>query len=125
MAAYAVRALVLLGSDAALTTIVAPAIRYRSENKNIGKAVVEGFAEAAKRLGITRDELGDRVVPWLGFELDTPRVIDDGGRRIEASIGPDFKLTFRDLAKSRAARPRRRPPRKNPEPSRRTGNLRR
>jgi hypothetical protein len=125
MAAYAVRALALLGGDAAPTTIVAPVIRYRTENKNIGKAAVEGFAEAAKRLGITLDELGDHVVPWLGFESDTPRVIDDGGRRIEASIGPDFKLTFRDLATSRAARPRRRPPRKNPEPSGRTGNLRR
>jgi hypothetical protein len=99
MAAYAVRALALLGGDAALTTIVELVIRYRTENQRIGKAAVEGFAEAAKRLGITPDEQGDRVVPWLGFEPDTPRVIDDGGRRIEASIGPDFKLTFRDLAK--------------------------
>ena len=97
MAASAKRALALLGSNAALTAIVAPAIRYRTGTKNIGKAAVEGFAEAAKRLGITPDELGDRVDPWLGFEPDTSRVIDSGDRRIEASIGPDFKLTFHDL----------------------------
>jgi hypothetical protein len=99
LAAYAVRALALLGGDAALTTIVALAIRYRTENKNMGNAAVEACAEAAIRLRITPDELGDRAVPWLGFEPDMPRVSNDGGQQIEASIGPDFKLTFRVLAK--------------------------
>jgi hypothetical protein len=63
MAAYAVRALALLGSDATLTTIVALAIRYLTENKNIGEAAVEASAEAAKRLGITPGSSGDGVVP--------------------------------------------------------------
>ena len=68
MAEYAVEALALLGTDAALLTVDALAIRYRAKNKNVGKAAVGAFAAAAENLGITPDELGDRVVPWLGFE---------------------------------------------------------
>jgi len=68
MAEYAVEALFLLGTDAALRTIDALAIRYRAKNKNVGRAAVGAFAAAALNLGITPDELGDRVVPWLGFE---------------------------------------------------------
>ncbi len=77
------------------------AIRYRTKNKNLGQAAVESFAAAAERLGITPDELSDRVVPWLGFEPNAPRVIDCGGRRIEVGIGDDFKLKYRDLEKNK------------------------
>ena len=48
LAEYAVQALALLGTDAALLAVDAMAIRYRSKNKNIGKAVSEAFAEAAR-----------------------------------------------------------------------------
>ncbi len=102
MAEYAVQALALLGSDVSLTTLDALAIRYRSKNKNIGQAAVEAFAAAAERLGITPDELGDRVVPWLGFSPNQSRLIDCGGRKIEASIGANFKLKFRDVEKNKA-----------------------
>ena len=47
------------------------AIRYRSKYKNIGKAAGEAFAEAARSRGLTVEELGDLVVPWLGFEPGT------------------------------------------------------
>jgi uncharacterized protein DUF4132/HEAT repeat protein len=99
MAEYAVQALALLGTDSALLTLDALAIRYRTKYKNIGKAAVEAFAEAAERLGITPEELGDRVVPWLGFEPGKPRVIVCGDRKIEARIGLDFKLKYIDLEK--------------------------
>lgn len=101
MAEYAVQALSLLGTDAALLTIDALAIRYRTKNKNVGKAAVEAFAAAAEHLGITPEELGDRVVPWLGFEPDKPRIIDCGGRKIEARIGLDLKLKFHDVDKNK------------------------
>ena len=101
LAEYAAQALALLGSDVALCAVDALSIRYRSKQKNIGKAAAEAFAEAAQRQGITVDELGDRVVPWLGFEQGKPRVIEDGDKRIEVRIGLDFKLEFRDLAKGK------------------------
>jgi hypothetical protein len=101
MAEYAVEALALLGSDAALLTVDALAIRYRTKKKNVGKAAVDAFAAAAANLGITTDELGDRVVPWLGFEPGQKRIIDCGTRKVEARIGSDLKLQFIDLEKNK------------------------
>ncbi len=101
MAEYAVEALSLLGTDAALLTVDALAIRYRSKNKNVGRAAVEAFAAAAENLGITPDELGDRVVPWLGFEPGQKRIIDCGGKKVEARISTDLKLQFIDLDKNK------------------------
>ena len=101
MAEYAVEALALLGTDAALLTVDALAIRYRAKNKNVGKAAVEAFAAAAENLGITPDELGDRVVPWLGFEPGQKRIIDCGAKKVEARIGSDLKLQFIDLEKNK------------------------
>ena len=101
LAEYAAQALALLGSDVALCAVDTLSIRYRSKQKNIGKAASEAFAEAAQRLGVTVDELGDRVVPWLGFEPGKPRLIEHQDKRIEVRIGLDFKLEFRDLAKGK------------------------
>ena len=102
MAEYAVQALALLGTDAALMSVDATAIRYRVKNKNIGAAAQEAFAATAERLGLTVDELGDRVVPWMGFEPGKPRVVGPEGKRIEVAIGPDFKLKYRDVEKNKA-----------------------
>ena len=102
LAEYAAQALALLGTDVALCAVDALSIRYRSKQKNIGKAAAEAFAEAAERQGITVDELGDRVVPWLGFEQGKPRVIEHDDKRIEVRVGMDFKLGFRDLVKGKS-----------------------
>jgi hypothetical protein len=101
LAEYAVQALALLGSDVALLAVDAMAIRYRSKMKNVGRAAAEAFVEAAQAQGVTPEELGDRVVPWLGFEPGHARIIEAGKSRIEAGIGLDFKLTFKDLEKNK------------------------
>lgn len=101
LAEYAAQALALIGSDVALCAVDSLSIRYRSKQKNIGKAAGEAFADAAERLGVTPDELGDRVVPWLGFEPGQPRLIAAKNGQIEARIGLDHKLEFRDLAKGK------------------------
>lgn len=101
MSEYAVQALASLGTDAALSVVGALSIRYRSKYKNIGKAAVEAFAAAAEQKGVTADELGDRVVPWLGFEPGRPRLLEFGERRIEVRIGLDFKVALHDLDKNK------------------------
>jgi len=101
LAEYAVQALALLGSDSALLAVDAMAIRYRSKMKNVGRAAAEAFVEAARAQGVTPEELGDRVVPWLGFEPGKPRIIEAGKSRIEVSIGLDLKLAFKDLEKNK------------------------
>jgi len=97
LAEYAVQALALLGTDAALLAVDALAIRYRSKYKNIGKAAGEAFTEAARARGLTVEELGDTVVPWLGFEPGQPRIVDTPKGKMRALIGNDFKLSFRDV----------------------------
>jgi hypothetical protein len=101
MAEYGVQALALLGTDAALTTVDAVAFRYRAKNKNIGAAATLAFQAAAERLGVTTDELGDRVMPWLGFEPSKPRIIECGGKRFQVAIGPEYKLTYQDMEKNK------------------------
>ncbi|GEM_PF-1949099 len=96
LAEYAVQALALLGTDSALLAVDAMGIRYRSKNKNIGKAAVEAFAEAARARGLTVEELGDLVVPWFGFKPDETRIVETVKGKIETRISSDFKLTFHD-----------------------------
>jgi hypothetical protein len=98
LAEYAVQALALLGTDAALLAVDAMAIRYRSKNKNIGKAASDAFAAAAEARGLTVEELGDLVIPWLGFEPGQRRIVEAGKAKLEVQIGSDFKLFFRDVA---------------------------
>lgn len=96
LAEHAVGALALLGTDSALLAVDAMAIRYRAKNKNIGKAAAEAFTEAAQARGLTPEELGDVVVPWLGFEPGQPRLVDAGKAKVEIRITDDFKFAFRD-----------------------------
>jgi len=101
MAEYGVQALALLGTDTALTTVDALALRYRVKNKNIGAAAVAAFAEAAERRGISTDELGDLVVPWLGFAPGKPRIVEAGGKRFQVAVSSEWKLVYRDLEKNK------------------------
>ena len=59
------------------------------------------FRAAAERLGVTTDQLGDRVVPWLGFEPGKPRIVECGGKQFQVAIGPEYKLTYRDIEKNK------------------------
>ncbi|WP_148590945.1 DUF4132 domain-containing protein [Aquisphaera giovannonii] len=98
MAEYAVQALALVRDEATLSALDDVSRRYRVKPKNVAQAAGEAIRGAAERLGITLDELGDRVVPALGFEPGRPRVVEAGGKRIEVAVGLDFKLHYRDLA---------------------------
>lgn len=101
LAEYAVETLALIGTDAALMAVDALAIRYCNKMKNVGKAAAEAFENAAENMGISPEELGDRVVPWIGFEPGKTRIIESGSNRFEVRIGLDLKLTYQDLEKKK------------------------
>ncbi|WP_038161475.1 DUF4132 domain-containing protein [Verrucomicrobium sp. BvORR106] len=96
LAEYGAQALALLGTDQALMMVESLSVRFRVKNKNIGKAAGDAFAEAAEARGVSVEELGDLVVPWLGFEAGKPRLVEAGKTTVEVSIDQDFKLSFRD-----------------------------
>ncbi len=97
LAEYAAQALALLSTDAALMVVDSLSIRFRSKNKNIGQAAADAFASAAEARGVTVEELGDLVVPWLGFEAGKPRLIETSKGQVEARIDAEMKLSFRDV----------------------------
>ncbi|HEX9369550.1 MAG TPA: DUF4132 domain-containing protein, partial [Roseiflexaceae bacterium] len=98
----AVRALALARTDAALMTLDALAVRYRSKRPYLGEEAAEGFTRAAQQQGLTLDELGDRVVPWLGFEPGKPRLLVWAKRQLEVRIGLNFKFEFLDRQTGKA-----------------------
>jgi hypothetical protein len=105
LAEYVIQAVALLGSDLALQAVDQVANAYRSKNRNVGSAANEAFAAAAARRGLTIDELGDAVVPWLAFAPDAPLVVAGKKGPITVTIGVDGKLAFRDGGKNVASLP--------------------
>ena len=96
-ATCATMALALLGTDRALLALDAISFRYRSKKPQVALTASEAFAEAAAARGITPEELGDLVVPWLGFPQDGPRILPGAKQDYEARISMDLKLSFRDM----------------------------
>ena len=102
MAEFGIEGLARLGTDAALATIDALALRYEPKKKRVATAASNAFLAAAERQGLTADELGDRIVPWLGFTPGQPRIVDCGGKPFKVEIGPEWNLSYRDMTKDRA-----------------------
>ena len=98
LAMAAVAALALQGSDEAMLALDALAIRYRARRKIVSDAAREAIARAADAMGVSPDDLGDRVVPWLGFEQGKPRIVPAGGKELQVEVTPLFKLRFREVA---------------------------
>jgi hypothetical protein len=104
---FGIEALALNGTPAALMAVSAIAEKYKDNPRKkynvIGAAAQEALELAAKRMAISMDELGDRIVPTLGFEPGKPRIVEAGGRTIEATIGLDFKLSMKDAKTGKKA----------------------
>ena len=78
IAAEAVKALALNPSPRALLLVDGIARKFKF--KQVKAAAGEALSFAAKELGITREELSDRIVPDLGFDAQMKRTFDYGGR---------------------------------------------
>jgi hypothetical protein len=105
IAEYATQAIALLDSDIALQAVDQVANAYRTKNRNVGSAAAEAFTAAAARRNMSPDELGDAVVPWLGFVPGETRTVAGKKGPIAVSVGVDGKLSFRDGAKTVASLP--------------------
>lgn len=98
MAEYGIQALSLVADESALAKLDALALRYRVKPGKLGATAAEALATAADRLGVSLDDLGDRIVPRLGFEPGQARMIAAGEKTLEVIVGPDFKVRYRDPA---------------------------
>ncbi len=95
MAEYGVGALAIQGSDKALRWVEWYSRKYATKKANVGAAATAALEAAATELGITTYELGDRVVPDLGFD-GLFRHFVAGDTSCRAFIDSKFKLAFFD-----------------------------
>ncbi len=94
MAAEAVRALALNGTPTALLQVDQIGRRFRF--RQVKAAAAGALSSAAEQLGMTREELEDRIVPKLGFDEQMERVFDYGKRTFRVSLTPALTLEVCD-----------------------------
>ena len=62
------------------------------KNKRVRAAALEAMAAAADTLGITSEEVADRIVPDLGFDRNLCRVFDYGKRQFNVYLKPSLEM---------------------------------
>ncbi|WP_153800051.1 DUF4132 domain-containing protein [Foetidibacter luteolus] len=93
MAEYGVGALALHGSNKALRWVEWYSRKYKTKKANVGAAATLALENAAEELGITPQELGDRIVPDFGFDGLFKHFAVDGDE-YRAFIDTNFKIAF-------------------------------
>lgn len=94
IASEAVQALALSPSPQALLTV--DGISRKFKFKQVKAAAGKALEFAASQLGITREELADRIVPDLGFDERMERHFDYGGRKFTVTITPALEVEVFD-----------------------------
>ncbi|MGN0470985.1 MAG: DUF4132 domain-containing protein, partial [Acutalibacteraceae bacterium] len=94
IASEAVRAIACNGSSEALMNV--DNIAHKFKHKQVKSAAVKALDDAAEELGITSDELGDRIVPDLGFDENMERIFDYGTRKFKVYLTPTLELEVFD-----------------------------
>ncbi len=94
IAAEAVKALALNDTPSAL--LLVDSISRKFKFKQIKAAAMEALNFAAKELGLTTEELADKIVPDLGFNEEMQRIFDYGERRFFVYITPALDIEIVD-----------------------------
>lgn len=90
MAVSAVKALAMNGSQQALLQVDNMARKFKSNQ--VKNASREALYEAAEFLGITQEELADRIVPDFNFDEKMCRVFDYGTRKFSVYLTPTLEI---------------------------------
>ncbi len=94
IAAEAVKALALNNSPSAL--LVVDSISRKFKFRQVKNAAGEALDFAAKQLGITKEELADKIVPDLGFNESMERIFDYGERKFKVYINQALEIEVYD-----------------------------
>lgn len=94
IAAEAVKALALNSAPEALLTV--DTISRKFKFKQVKAAAVEALKFAASQLGISTEELADRIVPDLGFNERMEKTIDYGTRQFTVRLNPALEVEVFD-----------------------------
>lgn len=94
LAMEAVKALALSPSPRAL--LLVDEIARKFQYKQVKTAAGEALMFAAAELGITREELSDRIVPDFGFNANLEKIFDYGERKFIVQLSPALELEIYD-----------------------------
>ena len=94
LAAEAVKALALNQSSEAL--LLVDQISRKFKFRQVKTAAAQALDYAASSLGISRDQLEDRIVPTLGFGENMDRTFDYGTRSFRVYLTPALELEIFD-----------------------------
>jgi hypothetical protein len=103
LAVKAAQALALIGSDLALSEV--SDLAQHSKAGRVKAAAREAFAAAASRLGISQEDLADRIAPRFGLNERGERSLDYGPRQFTARLGFDLTLHLFDSTGKRLTAP--------------------
>ncbi|MDE5771119.1 MAG: DUF4132 domain-containing protein [Ruminococcus sp.] len=90
IASEAVYAMAVNGSSEALMNVDNMARKFK--HRQVRNAANYALDIAAKELGITKEELGDRIVPDMNFDENMCRVFDYGKRQFKVYLTPSLEL---------------------------------
>jgi hypothetical protein len=93
-AEWAVHAISLLGTQKALVKLDGLIQRYRNHRKYVGEAASNAIQTTADLLGISQDELAERIVPEFGFSSEGTRVFKTRAGDNVVKLQPDFKFVW-------------------------------
>ena len=94
IASEAVQALALSPRPQGL--LIVDGISRKFKFKQVKAAAVKALEFAASQLGITTEELADRIVPNLGFNENMQRIFDYGERKFTVAITPALEIEVFD-----------------------------
>ncbi len=94
IAGEAVKALAMNGSSQALMSVDNMAHKFK--HKQVKNAAIQALDSAAEALGITSDQLADKIVPDLGFDENMQRIFDYGTRKFKVYLTPTLELEVFD-----------------------------
>jgi hypothetical protein len=94
IASFLVYCIAINGGSVAL--LMVDGYTNKAPNNQVKNTAREAFAFAARELGVTQDELSDRIVPDFGFDNRGKKTLDYGPRQFLLSIGNDFSLSIQD-----------------------------
>ena len=94
IAAEAVKALALNDSPTAL--LIVDGISRKYKYRQVKTAAADALKFAAEQLGLSTEELADRIVPDLGFDENHERIFDYGERKFKVYITPALEIEIYD-----------------------------
>ena len=97
LAAHIVQCMALNGNKLVLVMLDSISLKYKNNQvKNAAKTALENVSSI---LGISRDELIDKIIPDFGFDSKGQKILSYGGeaqRTFIISINNDFSLSIKD-----------------------------